>query len=207
MAQATGGIRRILGFPLIYKLLQSLLGSPGVHRQFVETFVEPAPGALILDIGCGPAEILEHLPEDVEYVGYDVNPKYIEYAGEKYEGRGEFLCARVSEASAHPRAGEFDVVLALAVLHHLDDGEASDLFESAHHHLKPGGRLVTIDSAYVPDQPRIAKFLIDRDRGRHTRTPEAYVALAEKHFASVETSVRHDMLTIPYTLIMMRCTK
>ena len=33
----------------------------------------------VLDIGCGPAEILESLPR-VQYFGYDINRNYINYA-------------------------------------------------------------------------------------------------------------------------------
>ena len=38
----------------------------------------------VLDIGCGPAEIIEHIP-NCNYYGYDIDKRSIAYAKKKYK--------------------------------------------------------------------------------------------------------------------------
>src|SRR5262245_55988684 len=60
------GIRRVLGYARAYELLQHAVGSRRSHVTFVTDYVRPRPGDRILDLGCGPAHILEALPSGVE---------------------------------------------------------------------------------------------------------------------------------------------
>lgn len=49
----------------------------------------------ILDIGCGPAKILESLPQ-VKYYGYDINKNHINYAKKKYVSKNVFFFVKNS---------------------------------------------------------------------------------------------------------------
>lgn len=202
MSHRSTGIYRIFESAAVYELFQRLLGSDAARRRIVRDFLRPSQGARILDVGCGPGAILDYLPEDVDYVGYDLNPKYIEEARRKYPGRGRFFCARVDEAPDEP--GGFDLVLATAILHHLDDAEAGVLMAGARRHLRPGGSLVTLDPVRHPNQPAVARMLVALDRGRQVRTPDGYRALAAAHFPSVETTLLTDLMPIPYSHFLMR---
>jgi cyclopropane fatty-acyl-phospholipid synthase-like methyltransferase len=103
--------------------------------------------------------------------------------------------------------GEFDIVLAIGVVHHLDDSHASNLFSLASRALVPGGRLLTLDGVYTDDQSVFVKRMLNNDRGKYVRTEPANKALATQMFSSVSTSVRHDLFRIPYTVLIMECTK
>lgn len=197
----------ILEQPAVYKLFSTLVGAQNSQAVFVNQYVRPASGSHILDIGCGPGNILEHLPQ-VEYFGFDFNSSYIESATSRYGHRGQFFCQRVSEAQVfleHPES--FDIVLAIGILHHLDDTEAASLFEIAKRALKTNGRLITFDGCYVNGQSYATKYLLSRDRGQFVRDENGYVALAKSCFDEVCVSVRHDLLNIPYTHIIMECVK
>jgi len=71
--------------------------------------------------------------------------------------------------------------------------------------LDAGGRLVTSDPCFQPDQSAAARFIISGDRGRYVRSPEAYEAIARTVFDDVTVHVRHDMLRVPYTHVIMVC--
>ena len=200
-------LKSILEQPFIYKIFSALVGAQHSISTFVSEYVRPAASGRILDIGCGPGKILDHLPQ-VDYFGFDFSPSYIESATRHYGHRGQFFCQRVSEAKVfleHPES--FDIVLAIGVLHHLDDAEAMQLFDIAKRALKKGGRLVTYDGCYVHNQSRAAKYLLSRDRGQYVRDEKGYTSLARQQFNEVRVAIRHDLLRIPYTHIIMECVK
>lgn len=198
-------MRSLLGEPGVYQLFSLMVGAQHSRSLYVSDFVKPRENDRILDIGCGPADILDHLPS-VDYHGFDISQSYIDAAAARHGARGRFYCQRVSEAKALvDRPNSFDIVLATGVLHHLDDAEATSLFEIARRALAPGGRLVTLDGAYVEGQSRLARYLLSRDRGEYVRSPEAYAALARRVFDKVDVSVRHDLLRIPYTHAILEC--
>ncbi|WP_339079457.1 class I SAM-dependent methyltransferase [Pseudomonas sp. TMP9] len=204
MAQVTYGIRAILSHPIIYSSFQSLMGAHKSRQHFVENFVRPFPGMKILDVGCGPSDILAYLP-NVDYWGFDISEAYIEQAKKRFGGHGQFNCRQLQfeDLAALPK---FDVILALGLLHHLDDSVALGVLQLGYEALKPGGRLLTIDPCLDPSQNVVARFLVRNDRGQNVRHKEGYQSLADKVFASPRVEVHHQAW-IPYTHCSMECQK
>jgi SAM-dependent methyltransferase len=196
------GVRSALAVPFFYRAFGRFIGG-NARSLYVESYVRVRPGDRVLDIGCGPGDILSHLPP-VDYVGLDSSEEYIQAARKRFGDRGRFLHTPVRTASIDMPAS-FDLVLATGVLHHLDDSEALDLFRLARQALKPEGRLVTLDGCYLPGQSRVAKLLLRLDRGKFVRTQEGYTTLASQIFRRVEASIRHDLLRLPYTHIILEC--
>ncbi len=204
-------LRSCLEFPFIYESFQNLTGLDNCRKRFVKEFVRPFPGASVLDIGCGSGKIIEHFPESIrEYVGYDYNRRYIEYAREKYAGRGRFFTAGVSAPPPLSDTSfneQFDFVIAFGILHHINDSDADTLFMTASHYLKKSGTLVTLDPVYIDGQSLLTKYIISRDRGQFVRTVQGYVALLNARFIRYETTVLNDTIRVPTTHLIIRAAK
>ncbi len=197
-------LRDVLGIPKVYSAFARFVGGDA-RGAYVRDYVRPAPGAKVLDIGCGTADILTWLPAGIEYTGFDSSAPYIAEAQARFGSRGHFFQAEVTPERAREFSG-FDIVLANGVLHHLDDADARHLLDIARIALRPGGRLVTLDGAYAAGQSPIARMLLARDRGRFVRPADAYRTLALQAFGNVKIDVRHDLLRMPYTLAIMECS-
>lgn len=194
----------ILRIPAAYRFFRWMVGGESAWKTYLADYVKPVPGEKIFDMGCGPADVLNYLPE-VNYTGLDISPDYIRSATRRFGSRGRFLCGDVGQALIEEEQGSFDLVLATGLIHHLDDRQATRLFELARRAMRPTGRLITYDGCYVPEQSRVARWLLARDRGRFVRREEDYLKLALAQFAKVEPHLRHDLLRIPYTHLILRC--
>jgi SAM-dependent methyltransferase len=198
------GPRKILSAPRYYDLFQAIVGADKARAIFVRDHLRPTDGARILDIGCGTCAILSHLPSFVEYIGVDSSQSYIEAARNRYGNRGRFECAVVSEHIAD-EFGRFDIVVAMSLIHHLDDSHADELFALARKSLTPLGRFVSVDPCYVDGQSPIARWLMHWDRGQNVRDAAGYESLARARFSNVRATVRHDLLTVPYSHLVLEC--
>ncbi|MBU0638673.1 MAG: class I SAM-dependent methyltransferase [Planctomycetes bacterium] len=205
MTQRTSGIYGLLSSATIYQRLQSLIGRSSTWGVFSDEHIRAKPGDRVLDIGCGTAHILDFLP-DVEYFGFDPSEKYIARARQRFGDRGAFWAERVSTATLD-KVPACNLVLAIGVLHHLDDDEAGRLFALSRAALKNGGRLLTLDPCYTDNQSRVARMLIGLDRGRNIRKADEYEDLAASAFPQTRVTIRRDLLWIPWTHIILECER
>jgi len=197
-------IRSVLGNPVAYNLWWKAIGGPAWVRVLIGQYIQPGVGSRILEIGCGPGTIAGYLPS-CGYVGFDMSSKYIERARKRFPW-AQFVCKRVSQFELL-ELQSFDTVLALGIVHHLDDQEATRLFQIAHDALKSGGKLVTLDGVWTDDQSAAARWLLARDRGDYVRREQEYVSIASQVFRNVRPTVRHDLLRIPYTHLILECVR
>ena len=204
MAQVTSGLLTVFSWPPVYALAQNIMGGKRGRKYLVDQYIRPYPNMTVLDIGCGPAAILAHMP-GVAYWGFDISEPYIEMAKKQFKEQGTFLVKEFEENDLNflPR---FDVVLLSGVLHHLSDNEVDNLLGLIALALKPDGRVVTVDPAFAPKQNFVAGWLIQHDRGRNVRDANGYRERAMKQFGDVRVEIKHRMW-IPYTHCYMDCRK
>lgn len=202
-SEKTSGLYELLSSSKIYDGLQNLVGTSRLRKEIIQKYIKPKIQDRILDIGCGTAEILAHLPE-VEYEGFDMNPDYIRQAQQRYASRGNFRCQEVSDQILLDEQ-PYDIVLALGIIHHLNDQECYQLFELARRALKPTGKLITIDPCFSPNQSWFARQMVKRDRGDCVRFVDRYELLAKSAFKTVRAITRYDLIRIPFTHCIMEC--
>ena len=89
----------------------------------------------------------------------------------------------------------------------LPDEESRHLLRVSARALAPGGRVISVDPCFEPNQGRISRWMSENDRGEHVRTPEAFVALAREAFEEVDGEVIDDATRIPSSHWMMLLCK
>ena len=204
--QSNAGLLRWLKVPSFYNLFQGVVGGNALRRKIIQNHARARPGDKVIDIGCGPAQALQSLP-NVEYLGLDINADYIAFGRRKYGDKGTFVVGDTRSFRGDPRFKDADIVIAVSVLHHLDDEEAADCIRFAYETLKRGGRLICHDACWVPNQGTLSRYIMSTDRGRNIRTEQQYRQLAAKVFRSVRAWIDTKPLRIPYVTIVLECEK
>lgn len=196
---------KALDFPYLYSHTMKLLGADRTLTEIIEQYIKPVSGDKILDIGCGPADILSYLPPDIEYTGIDFNERYIKSAREKFQGKGVFILGDIADYDFSFKES-FDIVIATGVIHHLPEKEAMKLLSDGYRCLKDQGRLITLDNInedWIGVRNKIALRL---DRGKFVRNKTEYLALFS-NFSDVHCRITKSKLRIPYYHIICEISK
>ena len=202
MSQKNKGIYSLLSNTFFYSLVQRVMSGTSFRKKIIKKYITKH-NAKVLDIGCGPAEILDTLPK-IKYYGFDINPIYINSAKKKYEDKGKFFCKKFTNKNTK-YLPKFDHVLLLGVLHHLSDKEINTLMPNIKKVLKRKGNIITLDNIFIHKQNFIAKFLIQMDKGENVRSRKGYLNILKNHFKKINSKIYHQKF-IPYTWFVANCT-
>lgn len=172
-------------------LLECLLEQPTVYRLWqawhakqkfspVVAHNDPTRIRRALDVGCGPGTNAAIL-SGTDYLGIDINPKYVESARRRFGRR--FLVADATTYKAPP--GErFDFVLVNSLLHHIDAAGTRKLLSNLAGLLTEDGHLHSIE-VVIPEHPGLARALARWDRGRFTRSLLEWEGIFSEFFEPV----------------------
>ena len=205
--QDDSGIRSLLTRPWIYNTYQNLVGATRGRKWVSERFWRVQPGQKIVDIGCGPGNVVRHLPHDVKYVGFDVSEEYIGHARQAFAGDPDktFIVGSAEDfINQLPEAMQnADLVIMSGLLHHLGDDQALAALRLARKSLSPEGRLVALEGTFLVRQARLARWFVGLDRGRNVRTEPAWRALVAQVFDRFDTFILTGLDRTPYTYIVI----
>ena len=156
------------------------------------------PGSSYLDAGCGTGFLRDHLP-NADYLGVDINPAYIAAARRK---RGE--CFQVGNAlEIGNLSRRFDRIIAIGLLHHLDDSQVRIVLAGARTRLQAGGEIFIIDALWPPDNNCIGRILRGSDNGAYVRT----LAEWEKLFtAELKSHSLRPVTQWPFDYVFLRAS-
>jgi ubiquinone/menaquinone biosynthesis C-methylase UbiE len=164
-------VEQISDHPVLFIFIRGILENDfKAIRAVIRRHLKPGSGVKSLDLGCGPGAFATLFAGD-EYVGVDLNARYIAHAQEHLPGR--FVCRDARQTDFED--AYFDQLLIFGLLHHLSDDDVRAVLDEALRLLKPGGSLLAIE-----DIPSISKLnlvgrLIHRvENGEHIRPSEEY---------------------------------
>lgn len=206
--QINSGARSILAVPWVYRLFTRVLGIEASKRWFIDDILCLREGQKLVDVGCGPADILDRLPR-IEYVGLDINDSYIQAARAKFKTRGKakFLSGRVEDWARDPLTREADLVLTNGVLHHVDDNDARKILDFAYRALKEDGRFIFYEPCYLVWQSGISAYFMSQDRGQNIRTEQQWKELVSSIFPVVSTNIVTGVNRLGYVCMVGQCRK
>lgn len=204
MSQRSSVLYNLINNPFVYRLIQKLMSGTSFRKKIVQKNIKNKKFK-ILDIGCGPAEILDYIPE-CEYYGYDIDKRSINFARKKYlNNNHHFFCKKFNESELF-RLPKFDFIILFGILHHLDNKEAKIILNLCKKKMKKTSKLLTEDPILVKNQNIIARFLIKRDRGLNVRKKKEYLNLLKPHFKYLNAKITNQLF-IPYTWFSVICKK
>lgn len=199
-------IKNLLSFAQVYQLYQWLVGAHKYTRLFAHEYIRYQKGQKILDIGCGPADILKYLPKEVHYTGLDLNEDYIRKARKAYPDK-LFLAGDINEASFPLDDQQFDVVFFIGVQHHLEDESVEKILRFAYKKLKSDGRMLSLEPVRTPGQHFIERWFMNNDRGKFIRDEQSYQKITQSVFTNIKTEIIPDTMNIPFTIIITEASK
>src|SRR6185437_2540759 len=136
--------RRLFAIPRIYDAFQDFIGANAFKRSALGVHIPSDRRLRILEVGCGPGRNLDYLPGNVDYTGCDLSPEYIEHARKTYGHRAQFYCMSVADLGKL-NLEKFDIVVAMGVLHHLNDALVESLARQTLTVLKDDGFFLAVE--------------------------------------------------------------
>ena len=189
------GLREVLDHPAVYRLWQA----PFARAKLRPLLSHNDLGGVrrVLDVGCGPgtnAALFTHC----DYLGLDLNERYIEYARSRYHRPFAAVDVRTYVAPAEEK---FDFVLLNSLLHHLDDRSVRHILLQVREQLVPGGCVHILDLV-LPARRSVARWLALADRGDYPRPLERWQELFAAVFEPLVVQ-SHGVGTLGLTLWSM----
>ena len=190
----------ILGNDLVYDAFQTCVGSYRFRERFLNS-IEIVPDSKILELGCGTGITLDTIREN-DYVGIDLSAKYLEKA-RKRNGSAILVNGDVSSSATYENIAtkKNDIVLALALWHHLDDSQMIETLRNIHEISENGISIYSLDP-FIDEKTGIsAKWIAKNDRGNFLRSVEHLKEISEVAGFEFSYEISRRELYIPTNVI------
>ncbi len=199
-------LTHILKFARFYQLYQWLVGAHKYQHLFNHEYICYQSDEKVLDIGCGPADILNILPPSVDYTGIDISEDYIQKARQTWPDK-TFIQGDIADSKFPVEDNSFDTVFFIGVQHHLPDEVVSEMLRFAYRKLKKGGRMLSLEPVYTEKQGILERFIMRSDRGKFIRTADEYQKLTKRVFSDNRYEIIRGTMNIPFTIMITEAEK
>ena len=171
-------VERISDHPVLFIFIRGLLENDfRAIRQVIRRELRLGQGLSTLDLGCGPGAFADMFNGD-DYVGADINARYIAHA--QRHAKGTFVCTDARQVGLPD--GRFQQVLIFGLLHHLSDEDAHSVLREACRLLASGGRILAIEDIPAVSRLNLIGHLVHKvENGHFIRPVEEYRRLYGEH--------------------------
>jgi SAM-dependent methyltransferase len=200
-------IDKIMDVPIVYKAFQNSVSSSKSRDHIQRVIQGEKKIENILDFGCGNGNYSQ-LFQDSNYLGIEPLSACVQMADARFSNAKTRFVVGDENSLSDIGTGTLDLVIAIGVLHHMEDSKAEFMSTQILRILKDGGRFYTIDPVYFSGQKFLAKFVISLDRGKNVRKMEDYLNLMKSYsYKTVNTKIYTDLIRIPYNHISIELIK
>jgi len=172
-------IHKIVSYPLVYDLCQSLAGAIRNREILREEFSALPPEGKVVDVGGGTGLSRPLLPKSWSYYCLDPDPQKLEGFRSKFPN-DDSLEASACEIPLPDNS--IDLCIMVAVSHHLTGDEFQKSLLEIRRILKVGGIFILMDAVWNPGNWR-GKILWSLDRGSFPKTEESLRRCISDHFS------------------------
>ena len=191
-------IKRIISHPWVYDWIQLLVGARIVYKRIFSQLAT-FDSATVLDLGGGTGLYRHACPSNCVYICLDIDREKLNRFRKKYPDGTTLL----ADATAIPlKDKSIDVVICVAVSHHLTDKSFAKLISESERVIKPLGVFIFIDALCMPKR-LLSRLLWKYDRGSFPRTKEQIQSFILQQYRIIHS----EDFTIFHKYILLRGIK
>jgi ubiquinone/menaquinone biosynthesis C-methylase UbiE len=167
-------VQRISDHPVLFIVARSIVENDfKAIRAVIRRQLRVRQGLRTLDLGCGPGAFADLFAGD-DYVGVDMNARYIDHA--RKTRQGAFVVGDARKVDLPD--GRFDQILIFGLLHHLPDEDVRAVLGECRRLLVRDGRILVIEDIPAISRLNLIGHLIHHvENGEHIRAVPEYERL------------------------------
>ena len=182
----------------LYKSFQFAVSRRKTLSVIREEVLRPVGVQDVLDFGCGIGYHALEFP-NANYLGIEPLQSCIRKAHVLYSASNRHFVLGDHKMLSEIPDSSFDLIIAIGVLHHINDDIVTEFLQEGHRILRSGGRLTTLDPVLHVDQSILSRAVVKRDRGKWVRTESEYSEIITSHFpGKMVKKIYTGLLRIPY---------
>jgi predicted TPR repeat methyltransferase len=197
---------RILSNDLVYDIFQTCVGSYRFRKRFLSN-LDLTLESRVIELGCGTGITLETMRNN-HYIGIDISQKYLQKAHNRNTS-ARLILGDVSSSQTFEdiSATKKDLVLALALWHHIDDDQMIKTLQNISGISQVGTKVYSLDPFVDELTSSSASWVARNDRGKFLRSVKHLEELANFAGFHLESKVSRRELYIPTNVIKCTLTK
>jgi len=163
-------------------------------------------GGSVLEVGCCTGDMSKIFTFNgcSDYVGIDINKRYVDYATKKY-GLGDAFVFKCMDVNNCTLDRTFDFIFLGSILHHISDGVAVKLLSSCKELLSDKGVILLMDPLTPTNQSSFkTKVWYFLERGKYVRDYEGYKFLMSEFTILQDSTMNYGLLDMRFIVLTMK---
>ena len=191
-----------------YASYQFCVGGTRYRDKLVKANVLKFTPTQVVDMGCGPGNSLNAIPQSTTFIGIDLSTEYLELALKNRATstliHGDVVDSEWMESFEHKAESLY---FAMGLFHHLSDEQLFKMFSNLYRYFPSAAKIFSVDPTIVPSSSRVARWFANNDRGRYIRDPEGLSRILRETGFESKASLASNSFNIPLDTVELLITK